>query len=93
MFCLFAAVYGFAHGGLYALISPMVAELFGISSHGVLFGVVAFGGTVGGAIGPILAGHIFDIIHSYQLAFFILVGFAIAGLILTSLLRPVVTEP
>ena len=93
MLYVFAVVYALGHGGFYTLISPMVAELFGISSHGVLFGVVAFGGTVGGAIGPILAGHIFDIIHSYQLAFFILVGFAIAGLILTSLLRPVVTEP
>ena len=93
MLYVFAVVYALGHGGFYTLISPMVAELFGISSHGVLFGIVAFGGTVGGAIGPILAGHIFDIIHSYQLAFFILVGFAIAGLILTSLLRPIVTEP
>jgi len=93
MLYVFAAVYAFAHGGFFTVISPMVAELFGISSHGVLFGMVNFGGTVGGAIGPILGGHVFDIIHSYQLFFFILAGFAVAGLILTSLLRPVVTEP
>jgi MFS family permease len=93
MLYVFGAIYALCHGGFYTVISPIVAELFGISSHGVLFGIVAFGGTVGGAIGPTLAGYVFDMIHSYQLVFFILAGFAVAGVILTSLLRPVVTEP
>jgi MFS family permease len=93
MLYVFGAVYALSHGGFYTVISPIVAELFGISSHGVLFGIVAFGGTVGGAIGPTLAGYVFDVIHSYQLVFFVLAGFAVAGVILTSLLRPVVTEP
>jgi len=89
MLYLFAAIYGFAHGGFFALISPTVAGLFGMSSHGVLLGIVIFSGAVGGAIGPILAGHIFDITHSYQLVFLILVGSSIIGLILTTLLRPI----
>jgi MFS family permease len=88
MLYLFAAIYGLAHGGFFTVISPIVAELFGIGSHGVLFGVVGFSGTVGGAIGPFLAGHIFDITSSYQLVFFILIGVSIAGLILISLLKP-----
>ena len=92
MLYVFAVVYAFAHGGYFTVISPLVAELFGISSHGVLFGIVVFSGTIGAAIGPILAGHIFDMVSSYRLVFFILAGFAVAGLILTSLLRPVVTE-
>jgi len=93
MLYVFAVVYAFAHGGFFTVISPIVAELFGISSHGVLFGIVSFGLTVGGSIGPTLAGYVFDVIHSYQLVFFILAGLAVAGLILSSLLRPVVTEP
>ena len=93
MLYVFAAVYALAHGGFFTVVSPIVAELFGISSHGVLFGIAWFSGTIGGAVGPILAGHTFDIMHSYQLVFFILAGFAVAGVILTSLLRPVVTEP
>ena len=92
MLYVFAVVYAFAHGGYFTVISPLVAELFGISSHGVLFGIVVFSGAIGAAIGPILAGHIFDMVSSYRLVFFILAGFAVAGLILTSLLRPVVTE-
>lgn len=88
MLYLFAVIYGVAHGGFLALISPTVAGLFGTSSHGVLLGIVFFSGTIGGAIGPILAGHIFDTASSYQLAFLILAAFSIIGFILTTLLRP-----
>ena len=58
----------------------------------MVVGVVFFSGAVGGAIGPILVGHIFDITSSYQLGFFILTGVSVAGLILTSFLRPVIKE-
>ena len=31
---LFAGVYGFCHGGFFTLISPLVAEFFGLKAHG-----------------------------------------------------------
>jgi MFS family permease len=68
---LFASIYGLGHGGYLTLISPLVAEHFGIRSHGVLFGIVLFAGTVGGGVGPVLAGHIFDVTGSYSPAFWI----------------------
>ena len=90
MLYLFAAIFGIGYGGISALVSPIVAELFGLSSHGVIFGVVImFGGTGGMAIGPLLAGHIFDITGSYQTAFLIYAIISVVGLILTSRLRPV----
>lgn len=89
MLYLFAAVYGFNHGGFFALISPTVAGLFGTRSQGTLLGIVICGGTLGGSIGSVLAGHIFDITGSYRLAFLILLVLAIIGLILTMLIRPI----
>ena len=89
MLYLFAGIYGFAHGGFFALISPIVAGLFGTSSQGLLLGIVISSGAVGGAIGPVLAGHIFDITGSYQTFFLILAIVGIIGLILTTLLRPI----
>jgi len=89
MLYLFACVYGFAHGGFFAVISPWVAELFGLSSHGVILGAVLFSTTIGGAIGPVLAGHIFDITSSYQLAFLVFTVACIVGFILTLLLKPI----
>ena len=80
MLYLFAVVYGFAHGGLFTVISPIVAEYFGIRSHGVLFGIIAFSGTVGGAVGSVLAGRIFDITGSYNLAFWICTALGTVGL-------------
>ena len=80
MLYLFAVVYGFAHGGLFTVISPIVAEYFGIRSHGVLFGIIAFSGTVGGAVGSVLAGRIFDITGSYNLAFWMCTALGAVGL-------------
>ena len=56
MLYLFAAVYGFAFGGCIASESPIVAELFGLSSHGLILGVIAFSFLLGGAFGPFLFG-------------------------------------
>jgi MFS family permease len=92
MLYLFAGIYGIAHGGIFTLMSPIVAELFGIRSHGAFFGIVAFSGTVGGSIGPVLAGLAFDVSQSYRLIFMILVGLASATLLLTLLLKPAVSN-
>ncbi len=85
MLSLFAVVYGFAHGGLFTVISPIVAEYFGLRTHGALFGIVFFSSMVGGAAGPVIAGHIFDTTGSYNLAFRICtaVGALALGLVLS----------
>ncbi len=82
MLSLFAVVYGVAHGGLFTVISPIVAEYFGIHSHGVLFGIIMFSANVGGAVGMFLAGHIFDVTGSYNLMFWICTALATVGLVL-----------
>ena len=92
MLYLFAAIYGVAHGGFLALISPMVADLFGMGSHGVILGIVFFSGSIGGAIGPVLAGSIFDMADSYQSAFLICAAASVIGIILTWFLKPTSSE-
>ena len=86
---LFAVVYGFSHGGFFALISPLVAELFGTKSYGSIFGVVLFVSQIGGAIGPVVAGRLFDVTDSYYIAFLIMLVLNIIGLALAMLLKPV----
>jgi MFS family permease len=89
MFTLFALVNGFAHGGFYTVVSPIIAEFFGMRAHGVLFGLVAFSGALGGAVGPILAGYIFDVTGGYGPAFWFCVLMSAAGLLLVLLLKPI----
>jgi len=77
-----AAGYGFSHGGLFTIVAPTVAEYFGIRSVGAIFGSIVFFGTIGGAIGPILAGRMFDVTGSYDAAFVTLASMAALGLFL-----------
>jgi MFS transporter, OFA family, oxalate/formate antiporter len=93
MLFLFAVIYGFAHGGFFTVISPMVAELFGTGSHGVLFGIILASGTIGGAIGPFMAGRTFDVTGSYRIAFLSLTVLVVIGFVLIMLLKRPQTEP
>ena len=79
-------VYGFAHGGLFTVMSPTIAEYFGLKAHGTLFGSIIFFGTISAATAPILAGYIFDTTGSYSMMFRILIVMASLGLILTLIL-------
>jgi len=88
MLYLLAAFFAFGYASMVALMSPIVAELFGLSSVGALLGIVNFAATIGCATGPVLAGWLFDINGSYQLAFLICVAVSITGLILTLFLKP-----
>ncbi|MDK3073663.1 MFS transporter [Sedimentitalea sp. JM2-8] len=76
------AVYGFAHGGLFVVVSPTVAEYYGMRAHGAIFGAILFFGTLGGSIGPVLAGAIFDATGAYAMAFRALLVLAVLGLVL-----------
>jgi len=84
----FAPVYGFSHGGLFTIVSPTVAEYFGLKSHGAIFGVIVFCGTLGGAAGPVLAGFQFDRLGSYASVFATLAVLALIGFALALTLRP-----
>ena len=66
-------VFGVAWGSIATLLTLIPAELFGLGSLGIIFGSVHFLGIAGGAIGPFLAGSIFDVTGSYRLALMICV--------------------
>lgn len=89
MLYVFAAIFGFAYGACVAGEAPLVADLFGLDSHGVIFGVVSFSFTMGAAIGSFQTGYIFDVTSSYQTAFIICGVIAVFGLVLTVILKPI----
>jgi MFS family permease len=92
MLYLFAAVYGFNHGGFFAQVSPLIAWLFGTRSQGILLGVVIFAGNLFGSVSPMITGRIFDVTHTYHAAFLMLLSSAIIGLIFVTLLKPIGQE-
>jgi len=88
MLFLFGVAFGFGHGGIATMESPIVANVFGMRSHGVILGLVFFCDTVGGAMGPFLAGYIFDVTSSYRLALLLCAVLGAINLITILLLRP-----
>lgn len=85
---LFAAVFGFGFGGFVSVMSPLAAQLFGLTSHGTILGVATFGATVGAGVGPLVAGAIFDANNSYSLAFLVAGVLSLCAFILALFLRP-----
>ncbi|MCP4716396.1 MAG: MFS transporter [Deltaproteobacteria bacterium] len=83
MLFLFSALFGFAYGGIATTHSPLVAELFGLNSHGLIMGAAGFGVPLGGAAGPLFTGYIFDITGNYQTAFQICTAIGITGVLTT----------
>jgi len=63
------AVFGFGLGGTAPIRMSMVSEFFGIRSVGTIIGLVSIAWAVGGITGPVLAGYLFDVSHSYDMAF------------------------
>jgi MFS family permease len=66
---LLYAVSGFGFGMRIAQLSTIPADAFAGPHLGAILGVVQAGGGLGGAIGPFLAGWLFDVTGSYRLAF------------------------
>ena len=88
MLYFFAVLFGFSYGGCAVLQSPVVAELFGLRAHGLIFGVVFIGESIGGTISPILTGYLFDVMGSYRWAFILCALFSSIGIIFCAILIP-----
>jgi len=71
MFYLFAGVFGFSYAGCVPQLPIIAGELFELRSLGTIVGVQMFGVAVGGAIGPVLGGYVFDVTGTYYIAFLV----------------------
>ncbi len=89
---LFAVIFGFGIASLVVLQPALISGLFGLGSLSVIMGSVEFVSTTFSTPSAIVAGYIFDITGSYQLAFLIFAGVSIIGFMLSLLLRPITNK-
>jgi MFS family permease len=87
MLFLIAGIFGFAYGGITVSHSPLLAELVGLRSHGLIFGVFGISVSWGGAVGPFLTGYLFDVTKSYQMAFLLCAAISLTGIVFGAFLR------
>ena len=86
---LFAVIYGFGLWSGGGILSPMAAELFGLKSHGTIFASTVFAHAIGGSLGPVLVGYLFDITGSYRPGFLICNAISVTCLVAIISMRPI----
>jgi len=67
-FYLFSIIFGFGQGSYVPLFPAIIGDWFGTKFHGSIFGMLGIAAGIGGAIGPLLAGYIYDTRGSYDIA-------------------------
>jgi OFA family oxalate/formate antiporter-like MFS transporter len=92
LFTAFGLIFGFLYGGVVPLQAALINRVFGSKAMGAILGAVVFGQITAAAVGPLLAGYIFDATQSYTYAFAF--GAILAGVaaILSLLLKVPVTN-
>ena len=65
MVWLYAILMGLGVGGWIPTMSMVVSSNFGLAAYGAIFGVVSLAQGVGTAFGPLVAGQMFDAMHTY----------------------------
>jgi MFS family permease len=71
MFYVFSSLFGIAYGANLVMIPRLTAFIFGVKYMGAIYGSLSVADGIGFAIGPVLAGYLFDISGSYNDAFII----------------------
>ncbi|NLE08831.1 MAG: MFS transporter [Dehalococcoidales bacterium] len=88
-FYIFAVVYGIGNGGLYAGITPLLGDTFGLERLGTVLGLLEIGWGVGAAVGPLLGGFLYDSTGSYTWAFIAGAASMVVTAGLVAVLKPV----
>jgi MFS family permease len=82
---IFLVLFSPGTGGGMVLTRTMLREYFGRDTFGKMLGVATGASSIGGIIGPILAGWVFDTLESYHFIWFPYCG--ICGLSIWMILR------
>jgi predicted MFS family arabinose efflux permease len=68
----------------------ITADLFGLGSLGVIYGLVGTSMSIGWGLGAFMGGYIFDIMQSYDYAFLLAAMLLLGGIgLLITLGRPI----
>jgi MFS family permease len=74
MFAFFAIWFGLSYGSIVSLLPAICMDLFGGKAVSAIIGTLYTGAALGNLLGPVLAGKVFDITHSYGMVIWITLG-------------------
>ncbi len=88
----FLILFPLGHGGSMVLRGSILREYFGRNSFGKMIGIIMGSASIGGIVGPTLAGWSYDTWGSYQLIWYVFMGLLIIAFTLTLKMEPVTVE-
>ncbi|MGE5839429.1 MAG: MFS transporter [Deltaproteobacteria bacterium] len=88
---LFVLLFSPGFGGSMVLRGSVLQEYFGMASFGKLLGIVMGSASIGGIIGPTLAGWVFDTTGSYLSVWYGLCAISGAAILLITKMKPAVS--
>ena len=89
MIWLYAAILGFGTGSWLPTLSMLTSTSFGLAAYGAIFGTLSFFQSFGAAIGPLIAGYLYDSMNTYHWAFIIILGMTVLAMpLILSVRRP-----
>ncbi len=89
MLYVFVVVYGLGYGGVIPPMHAIRGDLFGRRTFATIAGVTNVFSTIGTVAAPVIAGYLYDVSHSYRVAFYgLMVMIAMAGLAFLLIRRP-----
>jgi MFS family permease len=86
-FYIFALLFGLSYGGEIPQIPLFIGKYWGTKALATLVGFSMFVISLGGALGPWIAGKIYDSTQSYEVAFIIGIVASLASLVLVLVLK------
>jgi MFS family permease len=89
---IFIIPFSLGWGGSTVLIRTILREYFGRASFGKMLGIVMGSGSIGGIIGPVLAGWVFDTLRSYHFIWLVFCGFSGLSIWLILRVRPLMKK-
>jgi MFS family permease len=89
----FLFLFGIGYGGSTGIRPSFVSEYFGRANFGTVFGFIIGIATIGGIIGPFLAGWVYDTWGSYQGIWLAYTGLSIVGALLIASVSQVKITP
>jgi len=85
---IYAGLFGISYGALITALPTFVGGYYGRIYYAQILGIIFPLSTVAEAVGPVLAGAIYDATTTYTLAFAIVAVFSLVGLVSAVLARP-----
>jgi MFS family permease len=82
MLLIFAILFGIAYGEILCMMPLLPAEHFGLKNHGAIMGIITCASTIGGGLGPVATGSLFDRTGNYHVAWTICLAFTMLAFFL-----------